>query len=74
LRNKRALLSARKKLADLHEIYAKAKAALVENVHTRELTLHSLRRTMNQFTEEIVWFESREFPSTDVPPETTMPE
>ena len=59
LRNQRAAQLTRKKLIVLEEMYAKAKSAPVENAETRQLTLHSLRRTINQLTEEIQRFEAR---------------
>ena len=49
----------RAKLRGLEELYAQTAAAPVENPHTRELTLQSLRRTTNQLKEEIVRFECR---------------
>ena len=59
LRNQREAHLTRKKLVLLEEMYAKAKAAPVDNAETRELTLLSLRRTINQLTEEIQRFEAR---------------
>jgi hypothetical protein len=59
LRSQREAQLTRKKLVLLEEMYAKAKSAPVENAETRQLTLLSLRRTINQLTEEIERFEAR---------------
>ena len=58
-RSKREVQLTRNKLAQLEELYAKAKAAPTDNAHTRQLTLRSLRRTIKQLTEEIARFEAR---------------
>ena len=59
LRSQREAQLTRKKLVLLEEMYAKAKSAPVENAETRQMTLFSLRRTINQLTEEIQRFEAR---------------
>ena len=59
LRSQREAQLTRKKLVLVEEMYAKAKAAPVDNAETRQLTLLSLRRTINQLTEEIQRFEAR---------------
>ena len=53
------LRTTREKLELLEGMYEKAKARPVENATTRRLTLDSLKRLINQLTEEIVRYESR---------------
>lgn len=48
----------REKLASLEELYAETKARPVENALTRELTLRSIMKMINQMKEEIVRFEA----------------
>jgi hypothetical protein len=59
LGSNRELNVIREKLRGLEELYAKTSAAPAENPYVKELTLRSLRRTMNQLKEEIARFESR---------------
>lgn len=46
-------------MAELEQLHAATLAAPTENAYTRELTLRSLQRTMNQLKEEITRFEAR---------------
>jgi hypothetical protein len=59
LQSKRELEVTREKLCGLEELYATTEAAASENAYARELTLRSLRRTINQLKEEITRFEAR---------------
>jgi hypothetical protein len=58
IQSKRELEVTREKLRGLEELYGRTAAAPVENPHTRELTLQSLQRTINQLKEEIVRFQA----------------
>lgn len=49
----------RRKLNDLEQLYARTLTTPEENAYPRELTLRSLRRTINQLKEEIARFEAR---------------
>jgi hypothetical protein len=59
LRSARELEVTREKLAGLEQLYARTEASPAENGYVRELTLRSLRRTINQLREEIARFEAR---------------
>ncbi len=59
LGSQRELEVTREKLRGLEELYAKTAATPSENVRVHELTLRSLRRTINQLKEEIARFQSR---------------
>ncbi len=59
LQSNRELETTRQKLNDLEQLYAKTVASSTENAYPRELTLRSLRRTINQLKEEIARFEAR---------------
>ncbi len=58
LQSKRELEVTREKLRGLEQLYA-ATAATPEGTYSREITLRSLRRTINQLKEEITRFETR---------------
>ena len=58
LKNQTELENTRKKLRMLEEQYADAQARPSEDDHVRRLTLRSLKRLINQLTEEIVRFEA----------------
>ena len=60
LKNDRELVTTREKLILLERAYVQAKERPVKNAYTREQTLHSLRGLINQLTEEIARYESRE--------------
>lgn len=59
LESNRELEVTRQKLSELEQLYAKTQASPAENDYARELTLRSLRRTINQLKEEIARFETR---------------
>jgi hypothetical protein len=59
LGSNRELDVTREKLRGLEDLYAKTSAGASDNPYVKELTLRSLRRTMNQLKEEIARFESR---------------
>ena len=52
------LQATQKKLKLLEEHYAKRKQELAENQYVRDLSLRSLKRLINQLTEEIARFEA----------------
>ena len=58
LRSNLQLEATRTKLAELEKLYAKSKADVSQMGYSRELTLRSLRKTINQFKEEIARFEA----------------
>jgi hypothetical protein len=59
LRSHRELETTRKKLRDLEQLYAQTESTAAETDYARELTLRSLRRTINQLIEGIARFESQ---------------
>ena len=58
LQSKRELEVTRKKLQELEQLYAKTEADSSQSAYSRDLTLRSLRRTVNQLKEEIARFEA----------------
>lgn len=60
LQNDVELANTRRKLARLEKSYETAAADSCENPRVKELTLISLKRLINQLTEEIVRYESRQ--------------
>jgi len=58
LGSQRELEVTREKLRGLEELYAKTAAAPAANAQVHELTLRSLRRTINQLKAEIARFQS----------------
>ena len=58
LQSKRELDRTRKKLQELEQLYAKTEADSSQSTYSRDLTLRSLRRTVNQLKEEIARFEA----------------
>jgi len=58
LKNEKELEVTRDKLRFMEERYNAIQAKPVTNEYARELTLRSLRRTINQLKEEIIRFES----------------
>jgi hypothetical protein len=54
------LANTRAKLARLEKRYDALRADTTGDAHVRELTLRSLRATINQLTEEIARYESRQ--------------
>jgi hypothetical protein len=59
LQSNRELEVTHQKLSDLEQLYGTTQASPGENEYARELTLRSLRRTINQLKEEIARFETR---------------
>ncbi len=57
--NQTQLLNTRTKLRELQERYEALRVDLSEDARVRRLTLMSLKRLINQLTEEITRFESR---------------
>jgi hypothetical protein len=60
LQSKRELEVTREKLRGLEKLYEATRAASPKNVYAQELTLRSLRRTINQLKEEIARFGQRQ--------------
>jgi hypothetical protein len=58
LQSNRELQATREKLRLLEEHYRKRLAEPAQNARTRALSLQSLKRMINQLTEEIVRFEA----------------
>ncbi len=59
LDNETQVLNTRAKLHELEERYQALRADLSEDPRVRRLTMISLKRLINQLTEEITRFESR---------------
>ena len=59
LENETQLLNTRIKLRELQERYEALRADQSEDPRVRRLTMTSLKRLINQLTEEITRFESR---------------
>ena len=59
LDNDTELLNTRAKLRELQERYEALRVDLSEDPRVRRLTMMSLKRPINQLTEEITRFESR---------------
>jgi hypothetical protein len=59
LQSQRELNVTREKLKSLQQRYDALRETPVEDQHVRELTLQSLKRLINQLTEEIARFEGR---------------
>ena len=58
LRDSHELQVTREKLASLERRYAAVRADAKGDAHVQELTLQSLKRTINQLKEEITRFEA----------------
>ena len=69
LTSQRAYEATREKLRELKEQCELAKVDPDIDDHVRELTIHSLKRLINQLTEEIIRFEARVRPAGP----TTLP-
>jgi hypothetical protein len=59
LDNETEVLNTRTKLRELKERYEALRVDLSEDPRVRKLTMMSLKRLINQLTEEITRFESR---------------
>ena len=57
LHNETELLNTRRRLRELQDRYEALRGEVGENARVRELTMHSLKRVINQLTEEIVLYE-----------------
>jgi hypothetical protein len=57
LKNETELFNTREKLRELESRYEQRKRETPANPHVHELTLHSLKRLINQLKEEISLFE-----------------
>jgi hypothetical protein len=64
IQSKRELEVTRKKLRGLEELYEKTRLASSAKDYAAQLTLRSLRRTVNQLKEEIARFEARDQTAT----------
>ncbi len=62
---------ARKKLELLEQRYEAVRQQPTENEYVRELTMQSLKRSINQLKEEIVWAESRSAAGAQMTKETS---
>jgi hypothetical protein len=58
LQSKRELEVTRKKVQELEQLYATTQADSSQHGYSRDLTLRSLRSTVNQLKEEIARFEA----------------
>ncbi|MBI3821265.1 MAG: hypothetical protein HY289_01135 [Planctomycetes bacterium] len=59
LQSKRELEVTRRKLSDLQRLHDATVAEAGEKTYARELTLRSLKKTINQLKEEIARFEAK---------------
>ncbi len=64
IQSKRQLENTRAKLKLLEDRLRELEGEPVANVRTRELTKQSLKKLINQLTEEIVRFEARPAPAS----------
>jgi hypothetical protein len=64
IENRRQLENTRRKLQELEALYLQTQQSAGTNDHVRELTLRSLKKRINQFTEEITRFEAHVSPVT----------
>ena len=61
LQNDAELAATRRKLRDLEAHYeARRGEPAADDPHLRELSLHSLKRRINQLKEEIIWYEAHQ--------------
>jgi uncharacterized protein involved in exopolysaccharide biosynthesis len=59
LRNERELANTRAKLARLEALYEEDEKETGDDEELREIEMESLKRTINQFKEEIARYEAR---------------
>jgi len=59
IESRRQLENTRTKLQELEQLYTKTQQGPAASEHVRELTLRSLKKRINQFTEEMVRFNAR---------------
>lgn len=62
IENRRQLENTRAKLREMQQLLLRSVEGPAESEHVRELTLRSVKKRINQFTEEITRFESRVSP------------
>jgi hypothetical protein len=60
LANDTELANTRRKLADLEKLYDAVRADVTGDANVREVSLRSLKRTINQFREEIARYQGRQ--------------
>ena len=60
LRSERELVNTRRKLRLLEEAYEETRSDPDEDEHTREVSMESLKRLINQFKEEIARYEAHQ--------------
>lgn len=60
IQSKRELDVTRKKLRGLEDLYEKTRLSSTAKDYSAQLTLRSLRRTVNQLKEEVARFEARD--------------
>lgn len=60
LANDTELANTRAKLARLEKLYDAVRADVTRDVNVREVSLRSLRATINQFREEIARYQARQ--------------
>jgi hypothetical protein len=65
LQSCRELQASRRKLEELERHFEKTAQAPTDNAYSRELTLRSLKQTINQLKEEIARFEAKTTPVGD---------
>ncbi|MBI4603116.1 MAG: hypothetical protein HY721_14250 [Planctomycetes bacterium] len=58
IKNERQLKNTLEKLTELEKLYEETKSAPAENERVKELTLRSLKQTMNELKEEIGRFRA----------------
>ncbi len=66
LQSKRELEVTRKKVLELEQLYAATQADSSQSNYGRDLTLRSLRSTLNQLKEEIARFEAHQKTNSSV--------
>jgi hypothetical protein len=59
IENRRELENTRAKLQRMEQLYERLRQEPADNALVRELTLRSLKKRINQFKEEMAWFECR---------------
>ena len=58
IENRHQLENTRLKLQELEQLYTKTQQSSATGEHVRNLTLRSFKKRINQFKEEITWFEA----------------
>jgi hypothetical protein len=60
LKNDIELANTRAKLRKLEEMYERTRDDATEDAHVRELTMRSIKSTINQFKEEIARYQAHQ--------------